>query len=115
MPLQGSAAIIPAAPAILRASRRVNVTLPNRSSFNMAFVSFHAIDEFPGISSIPFLYDGPFPFFATSCGKISKVAPTCPESLRFFANPSRNRNTISGETPIPDPGGTRTLVLDLRP
>jgi len=40
----------------------------------MAFLSFHTIDEFPGISSIPFLYDGPFPIFATSLGKISWAA-----------------------------------------
>jgi len=33
---------------------RVNVTLPNRSSINMAFVSFHAIEAFPGLSPIPF-------------------------------------------------------------
>ena len=54
-PLQGSAAITPAAPAIFRASRRVNVALPNRSSINMVFVSFQTIEGFPGISSIPFL------------------------------------------------------------
>jgi hypothetical protein len=40
----------------------------------MAFVSFHAIDEFPGMSSIPFLYDGLHSFPAASGGKISKVA-----------------------------------------
>jgi hypothetical protein len=55
MPLQGSAAITPAAPAILRASRRVNVASPNRLSINMVFVSFHAIDEFTGIAWISFL------------------------------------------------------------
>jgi hypothetical protein len=37
----------------LKASRRVNVALPNRPSFNMAFVSFRAIDDFPGTSPIP--------------------------------------------------------------
>jgi hypothetical protein len=39
----------------------------------MAFVSFRAIDEFPGISSIPFLYDGLYPFPAASGGKISNA------------------------------------------
>jgi hypothetical protein len=38
----------------------------------MVFVSFHAIDAFLGISSIPLPYDGPYPFLAASGGKISK-------------------------------------------
>jgi hypothetical protein len=46
--------MIPAAPAIFRASRRVNAALPMRLSFNISFVSFPAIEAFPGISSIPF-------------------------------------------------------------
>lgn len=52
----------------------------------MAFVSFHAIEEFLGIPPIPFHYDGLYPF---------TDAPKPP----FFAKPSRNRNNISGETP----------------
>jgi hypothetical protein len=40
----------------------------------MAFVSFHAIEEFLGIPPIPFHYDGLYPFPAASGEKISKAA-----------------------------------------
>jgi hypothetical protein len=47
----------------------------------MAFVSFHAIEEFLGIPPIPLVYDGLYPFPDASGGKISKAAPTSPQRL----------------------------------
>jgi pyruvate dehydrogenase E2 component (dihydrolipoamide acetyltransferase) len=51
----------------------------------MAFVSFHAIEEFPGIPPISFLFDGMYPFPAASGGKIPDAAPTCTRRLLILS------------------------------